>query len=134
MLFTPSQGRGNVWTPSWPKEYDDLYIINGKRAVSSQRSVAIQRQETETIYNHPADKFWSLYLAEADKQDMTLVESWKGETDSILMFVCPFIPRAQPAPNEIKTGLFAATVATFATQSYPLLITASTDSSVIILA
>ncbi|VDB85639.1 unnamed protein product [Peniophora sp. CBMAI 1063] len=51
------------------------------------------------------DKFWSLYLADAEKYDKHRMESWKGDTDGILIF----------------TGLFAATVATFTVASYDML-------------
>lgn len=38
-------------------------------------------------WSHPADKFWSTYLEDAEKQDTALSESWKGDTDGILIFV-----------------------------------------------
>lgn len=38
-------------------------------------------------WTHPADKFWSTYLEDAEKQDTALAESWKGDTDGILIFV-----------------------------------------------
>ncbi|VDC02751.1 unnamed protein product [Peniophora sp. CBMAI 1063] len=52
-------------------------------------------------WTHPADKFWSTYLEDAEKQDNALSESWKGDTDGILIF----------------TGLFAAVVASFVVQT-----------------
>ncbi|KAI0032713.1 hypothetical protein K488DRAFT_15422, partial [Vararia minispora EC-137] len=53
-------------------------------------------------------KFWSMYLADADKCDKALLENWKGDTDGILIFVG-------------STGLFAAVVATFVVDSYKTL-------------
>ncbi|KAH9017271.1 hypothetical protein EDB85DRAFT_678763 [Lactarius pseudohatsudake] len=57
-----------------------------------------------------SDGLWSMYLTEAEKQDDKAAESWKGDTDGILVF----------------TGLFSATVATFIIESYKQL---SPDSS-----
>ncbi len=34
-----------------------------------------------------SDALWSIYLDEADKQDKEVTESWKGDTDGILVFV-----------------------------------------------
>src|SRR6266404_1840992 len=34
-----------------------------------------------------SDGLWSIYLTEADKQDKGVTESWKGDTDGILVFV-----------------------------------------------
>ncbi len=31
---------------------------------------------------------WSIYLTETEKQDKEMVERWKGEADSTLIFVC----------------------------------------------
>ncbi|KAI0035781.1 hypothetical protein K488DRAFT_15525, partial [Vararia minispora EC-137] len=60
---------------------------------------------------------WSLYLAQADKDDKALVESWDRDANGILVF----------------TGLFAATVATFVTQSYQLLSNSPVDTTVALL-
>jgi len=32
-------------------------------------------------------KVWSVYLSEAERQDRALAESWKGDTEGILIFV-----------------------------------------------
>ncbi|KAI0314432.1 hypothetical protein OF83DRAFT_1063825, partial [Amylostereum chailletii] len=60
---------------------------------------------TEKTYNNPADRFWTLCLADADKNDAGMTESIKGDTDGILIF----------------TGLFAATVAAFIVEFYKTL-------------
>ncbi|KAH9170378.1 hypothetical protein EDB89DRAFT_2098028, partial [Lactarius sanguifluus] len=56
-------------------------------------------------YGDPSDGLWSMYLTEAEKQDKDVTESWKGDTEGILVF----------------TGLFSATVAAFIIESYKLL-------------
>jgi hypothetical protein len=40
------------------------------------------------IYSDPLDRFWHLYLLDAEKQDAKLTERWKGDADGILIFVC----------------------------------------------
>jgi hypothetical protein len=35
----------------------------------------------------PKDKFWSQYLTAAEEEDKVRVESWKGDTEGILVFV-----------------------------------------------
>ncbi|KZV70547.1 hypothetical protein PENSPDRAFT_543315, partial [Peniophora sp. CONT] len=62
-------------------------------------------------------KFWALYLDEARVKDKQRLERWKGDTDGILIF----------------TGLFAATVATFAVASYSSLSPDSGDETVVLL-
>ena len=38
-------------------------------------------------YGDSSDEFWLMYLTEAEKQDKEVTESWKGDTDGILVFV-----------------------------------------------
>ncbi|KAI9447587.1 hypothetical protein H4582DRAFT_1894842 [Lactarius indigo] len=52
-----------------------------------------------------SDGLWSMYLTEAEKQDMQITENWKEYTDGVLVF----------------TGLFSATIAAFIIESYKLL-------------
>jgi hypothetical protein len=40
-----------------------------------------------------SDGLWSMYLTEAEKQDKEVTESWKGDTDGILVFVSFAPPR-----------------------------------------
>ncbi|KAI0027837.1 hypothetical protein K488DRAFT_90409 [Vararia minispora EC-137] len=56
-------------------------------------------------YSDPLDRFWNLYITDVEKSDKVLTESWKGDTDGILIF----------------TGLFATTVASFLIFSLPSL-------------
>ncbi|KAI9432858.1 hypothetical protein H4582DRAFT_1784481, partial [Lactarius indigo] len=60
---------------------------------------------------------WSVYLAEAEKQDKEKTESWKGDTEGILVF----------------TGLFSATVAAFIIESYKQLSPDSGGATVVLL-
>ena len=39
-------------------------------------------------YGDPSDRLFSVYLAQADKFDKEQSESWKGDTEGILVFVC----------------------------------------------
>ncbi|KAF8261189.1 hypothetical protein EI94DRAFT_1607946, partial [Lactarius quietus] len=61
---------------------------------------------------------WSMYLTEAEKQDNDVTESWKGDTDGILIF----------------TGLFSAVVAAFIIESYKNLSPNSADKANALLA
>jgi hypothetical protein len=38
-------------------------------------------------FSDPLDRFWNLYLVDAEKADKKLTDSWKGDTDGILIFV-----------------------------------------------
>jgi hypothetical protein len=78
-----------------------------------------------------------MYLTEAEKQDAEVTESWKGDTDGILVFVSP-----GPVPifyrhrlnHVFKTGLFSATVASFIIESYQNLSPDSSDTTNALLA
>ena len=50
-------------------------------------------------YGDPSGKLWSMYLAEAEKEDKELTEAWKGEADSILVFVRFFLALSTPFGN-----------------------------------
>ncbi|KAI9435373.1 hypothetical protein BJY52DRAFT_1390697 [Lactarius psammicola] len=54
------------------------------------------------IYGGSSAKLWSMYLTEIEKQDKEMVERWKGEADSALMFA----------------GLFSAVVSVSLVESY----------------
>jgi len=41
-----------------------------------------------------------MYLAEAEKQDKEITEAWKGEADSILVFVSSSIPTLSASINK----------------------------------
>ncbi|KAN0137323.1 hypothetical protein V8E53_004768 [Lactarius tabidus] len=76
--------------------------------------------EVQQDENHgdSSDGLWSLYLTEAEKQDKVVIESWKGDTEGIIVF----------------TGLFSATVATFIIESLQNLSPDSGDTTNALLA
>ncbi|KAI0309011.1 hypothetical protein OF83DRAFT_124607 [Amylostereum chailletii] len=92
--------------PGRPQEYFD-----------QSRPLADGAQGLDKTYNDPADRFWALYLTDADKKDQEMTENMKGDTDGILIF----------------TGLFAATVAAFIIEFYKTLNPSSGDSAVTLL-
>jgi hypothetical protein len=55
------------------------YIMVGERRLTSRVLGGIHKDSS--------GKLWSIYLAEADDQDEEITELWKGEADSILVFV-----------------------------------------------
>ncbi len=57
-----------------------MYISNLK-----QDSALIRRLGDN--YGNSSGKLWSMYLSEAEKEDKELTDAWKGEADSILVFV-----------------------------------------------
>ncbi|KAI9447584.1 hypothetical protein H4582DRAFT_1867328, partial [Lactarius indigo] len=72
---------------------------NGDVPAPTADNTVVQRDEN---HGDPSDGLWSMYLTEAEKQDKEVTETWKGDTDGILVF----------------TGLFSATVASFIIESY----------------
>ncbi|KZV72680.1 hypothetical protein PENSPDRAFT_604161, partial [Peniophora sp. CONT] len=72
---------------------------------------------SDTSYLNPSDKFWNLYIADAEKHDKIRLERWKGDTDGTLIF----------------TGLFAAAVATFLVSTMPSLSPDTSDETVLLL-
>ncbi|KZV62771.1 hypothetical protein PENSPDRAFT_238220, partial [Peniophora sp. CONT] len=65
----------------------------------------------------PEDKFWNLFITDAEKRDKMRLERWKGDADGILIF----------------TGLFAATVATFVVSTIPDLSPDTGEQTVVLL-
>ena len=100
-------------------------IIDAERI---RMSIAIggERQLTSHllggIHRDSSGKLWSIYLAEADDQDDEITELWRGEADSILVFVSATVTyplRFRRSSEAItKTGLFASVIATFLSMSY----------------
>ncbi|KAF8263557.1 hypothetical protein EI94DRAFT_572071 [Lactarius quietus] len=80
----------------------------------------VNNSEVQRDENHgdPSDGLWSLYLTEAEKQDKEVIESWKGDTEGIIVF----------------TGLFSATVASFIIESIQDLSPDSSDTTNALLA
>ncbi|KAI0314431.1 hypothetical protein OF83DRAFT_1267553 [Amylostereum chailletii] len=71
----------------------------------------------EKTYNEPEDRFWSLYLTDAGKNDAEMTENMKGDTDGLLIF----------------TGLFAAIVSAFIIEFYKTLNSDPGDTTVTLL-
>jgi len=46
----------------------------------------------EIEYVDSSAQLWAVVFKEGEKYDKTLVESWKGDMDGILIFVCFFVP------------------------------------------
>lgn len=71
------------------------------------------------IHKDSSGKLWSIYLSEADDHDEEITELWKGEADSILVFVSALsILEPYPSKAIVKTGLFSSVIATFLSVSY----------------
>ncbi|KAI0263088.1 hypothetical protein BC834DRAFT_828022, partial [Gloeopeniophorella convolvens] len=71
----------------------------------------------EAGYTPTSVKIWKLYESTADKHDTALTETWKGETDAMLIF----------------TGLFSAVVSAFIIETYKTLQPDSSDATVVLL-
>jgi hypothetical protein len=56
-------------------------------------------------YGDSSGKLWSIYLAEAEKEDKELTEAWKGEADSILVFVSKCSCIHSMSPSNPKANL-----------------------------
>ncbi|KAI9428818.1 hypothetical protein H4582DRAFT_1890362, partial [Lactarius indigo] len=77
----------------------DQHLNVNVSAPQTADNSTVQRDE---VRKDSSDGLWSLYLREVEKADKRLTESWKGDTDGIIVF----------------TGLFSATVAAFIVESY----------------
>ncbi|KAI0260414.1 hypothetical protein BC834DRAFT_1012336 [Gloeopeniophorella convolvens] len=77
-----------------------------------------QTNLTDGNHGDSSDRLFTIYLAQAERYDKEQSESWKGDTEGILVF----------------TGLFSATVAAFIVESYQQLQPSSSDATVILLA
>ncbi len=90
----------------------------------------------EGNYGDSSDRLFSVYLSQADKFDKEQSESWKGDTEGILVFVCsPLNPVwLLRLIFAYQTGLFSATVAAFIIESYKQLQPNSSDTTILLLA
>ena len=83
----------------------------------------------------PPEKILGLYLSEAEKSDKENSESWRANTDGVLVFVRITLQPFTSIPYSIlnlglQTGVFSATVAAFIIVSYQSLQPDSADSTV----
>ncbi|KAH8982423.1 hypothetical protein EDB92DRAFT_1894446 [Lactarius akahatsu] len=88
----------------------DEHQMENVPAPQAMDNSQVQRDES---HGDSSDGLWSMYLDEAGKQDTEVTESWKGDTEGILVF----------------TGLFSATVAAFIIESYKKLSPDSSDTT-----
>jgi hypothetical protein len=44
--------------------------------------------QSEAVYSDASGALFSIYLQTADEEDRKMAESWKGDADGILVFVC----------------------------------------------
>jgi len=88
------------------------------------------------IHKDSSGKLWSIYLTEADKHDEEMTEHWRGEADSILVFVrVHILPMFYlPSNSIVKTGLFAGLVGTFLNLSYSNLFPTTSETTNALLA
>ncbi|KAI0258990.1 hypothetical protein BC834DRAFT_790460, partial [Gloeopeniophorella convolvens] len=62
---------------------------------------------------------WSLYGKEANSHDEAMIETWKGDMDGILIFVCHFYLAILPGfTTHRRAGLFSAALTAFLIESY----------------
>ncbi|KAI9431671.1 hypothetical protein H4582DRAFT_1884837, partial [Lactarius indigo] len=104
------------------------------KTTADKTVTVVQRDEN---HGDSSDGLWSMYLTEAEKQDTQITESWKGDTDGILVFVSPaplLLVRVHCLNHILKTGLFSATVASFIIESYHKLSPDSGDTTNALLA
>lgn len=57
-----------------------------------------------TRHDDPSAKIWSAYITEAEKYDRILVQSWKSDMDSILIFVRIGPPPVTFIPTNLMKG------------------------------
>lgn len=55
--------------------------------ITSHNPYSHSRTTTGEKYGDSSDAVWSVYLNEAEKEDTKAIESWKGDTGGILVFV-----------------------------------------------
>ncbi|KAJ7115684.1 hypothetical protein C8R44DRAFT_709055 [Mycena epipterygia] len=73
----------------------------------------IETVESDASTEAASAKIWAIYVGEADKYDKALVESWRSNMDSILIFA----------------GLYSASLTAFIIESYKTLTPDSGDLS-----
>ncbi|KAH9059449.1 hypothetical protein EDB83DRAFT_932996 [Lactarius deliciosus] len=91
---------------------------DGNAAGPAQHTADDPEVQRDENHGDSSDGLWSMYLTEAEKRDTDVIESWKGDTNGILVF----------------TGLFSATVAAFLIESYKKLSPDSGDTTNALLA
>ena len=67
--------------------YHKFRVIGVLLIISFHNSYSHPRLTTGEKYGDSSDAVWSVYLNEAEKEDTKAIESWKGDTGGILVFV-----------------------------------------------
>ncbi|KAJ7907987.1 hypothetical protein B0H13DRAFT_2499095 [Mycena leptocephala] len=88
--------------------------VNGTPIVEIGSSVKDAPKYSDSENDEACEKLWSIYAAEAERYDATLVESWRGDMEGMLIF----------------SGLFSASVTGFLIESYHSLTPDSGDMTV----
>ena len=89
--------------PTIDPEAQRAYSFDGRRSgmcisnLDQQNHVLIHALGDN--YGDSAGRLWSMYLTEAEKEDKELTEAWKGEADSILVFVRFYSTLSSPIDN-----------------------------------
>ena len=84
--------------PTIDPEAQKSDIPDGRRSgmyISNLEQDSALIRELGDNYGDSSGKLWSMYLAKAEKEDKELTDAWKGEADSILVFV-RFFPTYSP--------------------------------------
>ncbi len=77
---TPSNDNLTGMIPGSSDEHIRMWLVQG--LAMSTLTLALGG-----IHKDPSGKLWSIYLTESDKHDEEMTEHWRGEADSILVFV-----------------------------------------------
>ncbi|KAI0262302.1 hypothetical protein BC834DRAFT_829018, partial [Gloeopeniophorella convolvens] len=91
-------------------------MIKKVHSLKSRHPIKPTPRPTDAEYGDTSAPIWNLYRTESEKYDKMLVESWMGNTDSMLIF----------------TGLFSAIISAFLVETYRTL-QPDTDSQTVTL-
>jgi hypothetical protein len=87
--------------------------------------------EQATVQKESAKRMWTEYMQEAEKYDNRTADSWKEDSNGILVFVRPQSTRPSVhRDDKQKTSIFSATVAAFIIEFYKKLSPDSGDQIV----
>ncbi|KAJ7362980.1 hypothetical protein DFH08DRAFT_328819 [Mycena albidolilacea] len=101
--------------------------------MGSPEKVLLKPQISDHDDEAAGGKMWAVYVAEAEKYDRALVESWKSDMEGMLIFVGVHLDAKFSYPNCLQAGLFSASVVAFLIESYKTLTPDSGDTAVLLL-
>ncbi|KAH9011982.1 hypothetical protein EDB83DRAFT_2530143 [Lactarius deliciosus] len=122
--ISPDPPPTNIADPQLPTGADFQSQATNSKELHVPKTVGNSDPQRDENHGDPSDGLWAMYLTKAEKQDKEVTESWKGDTDGILVFVSltTFILCVLVRLNPIlKTGLFSTTFAAFIIESYKML-------------